>query len=212
MKKKNYPYWPYVTMTILAIMLLSTVAWAMSERSQVNQLRQTTNSHSMSVADELDAHGIVPLGKEQASNNKTTADELAYMIEEEKLAHDVYQVMYDAWGARVFGNIKNSETTHQNLVLAVMQSRSLADPRSSELGVFANQDLQKLYDQMIAQGKQSATEAYKVGAAIEERDIADLKKTIATLDSKDTDVKEVLDMLLRGSENHLRAFSRQASR
>ena len=163
MKKKLRTYWPYATITVLAVLLVTAVVWAMTERGQANQLRQTNNSNGMSVAEELDTHGIVPLNKEEASNNLATADELAYLIEEEKLAHDVYQVLSDTWGSRVFGNIKNSETTHQGLVIAVMQSRGLADPRSSDLGTFINQDLQKLYDQMITQGKQSAAEAYKVG-------------------------------------------------
>lgn len=114
------------------------------------------------------------------------------------------------WGARVFTTIKNSEASHQGLVLAVMESRQLPDPRKQEPGKFANTELQALYDKLIADGSQSINQAYKVGVVIEERDIADLKKTIANLDTKDTDVKDVLENLLRGSENHLRAFNRQA--
>jgi hypothetical protein len=114
------------------------------------------------------------------------------------------------WGARVFTTIKNSEASHQGLVLAVMESRQLPDPRKQEPEKFANTELQALYDKLIADGSQSINQAYKVGVVIEERDIADLKKTIANLDTKDTDVKDVLENLLRGSENHLRAFNRQA--
>jgi len=47
---------------------------------------------------------------------------------------------------------------------------------------------------------------------VEETDIADLKKTIANLDTADTDVKATLENLLHASENHLRAFNRQLGR
>lgn len=145
---------------------------------------------------------------EQGSATKDTTESLLlYLIEEEKLAHDVYTKMYELYGARVFGNILASEQTHQSRVLTLLEARNIADPRSSELGVFRNQELQTLYDQLIAQGSQSAVEAYKVGVAIEEKDIADINTQLAT--ATDSDVVTTLEDLRRGSENHLRAFNRQ---
>lgn len=157
-------------------------------------------------------HDITPLAKDEAGNDQTTAAHLAYLIEEEKLAHDVYQVLGEKWGSRVFTNIQRSEATHQSAVLGVMQSRELTDPRQRVIGKFTHQDLQKLYDQLIAQGNKSASEAYAVGVTVETTDIADLEKAIKDLNAKDTDIKAVYDLLLSGSENHLRAFERQQSR
>lgn len=157
-------------------------------------------------------HSVAPLQTSQASNSSETTKQLMYLIEEEKLAHDVYVKMSELWGARVFSNIQRSETNHQDQLFAVMQSRGIADPRSTEVGAFTDQKLQTLYDQLIAQGSQSLNDAYKVGVAIEELDIADLKADLATLDPTDTDIKATMENLLRGSENHLRAFSRQTQR
>ena len=219
--KKN---WSVIAVVVLLMALTGTVVWAVQEQNRANDMGQRRNGRGYmqtqngpngaagDTAAHLEEHGITPLKAAEASNKSTTADELAYLIEEEKLAHDVYQAMADKWGARVFGNIKNSETMHQNMVWAVMESRGLADPRQAEAGKFANSDLQALYDKLIAQGNQSVQEAYKVGVLVEETDIADLKKTIANLDAKDSDVKVVLENLLHASENHLRAFSRQVSR
>lgn len=137
----------------------------------------------------------------------STEELLLYLIEEEKLAHDVYTVMYQKYGANVFGNILESESTHQGLVLTLLQARNIADPRSSEIGVFNNSDLQALYDQLIEQGNKSVTEAYKVGVIIEEKDIADISTQLAT--ATDQDVIDTLESLRKGSENHLRAFNRQ---
>jgi hypothetical protein len=136
--------------------------------------------------------------------------QLTYLIEEEKLAHDVYQAMFDIWGSRVFGNILNSEESHQSQVLAVMATRDIADPRSSQPGVFKNAELQKLYDELIAKGSKSAVDAYEVGVAIEVLDIDDLTKMLAT--AKDADVIAMMENLRKGSENHLRAFNNQLNK
>ncbi len=203
--------WYYIVIAALLLLLTGVTVWGLNEKNKAANSKPM-NHADMTVDDALYAHGIAPLTKNDASNRTETADELTYLIEEEKLAHDVYLAMYDKWGARVFNNIMNSEAMHQGMLLAVMKSRDLADPRKSEEGVFVNQELQSLYDKLITQGNQSLSEAYKVGVAIEERDIDDLKKTLAGLDPKDTDVKDVLDNLLASSENHLRAFNRQINR
>ena len=141
-----------------------------------------------------------------------TENSLNYIIEEEKLAYDVYVAMYSKWGSKVFSNIQKSETNHQNKVLALLKSKNIADPRSTQPGVFNNQDLQALHDKLIAQGNQSPTEAFKVGVAIEELDIADLKADISKLDETESDVKIVYESLLSGSQKHLTAFNGQLSR
>lgn len=141
--------------------------------------------------------------------SQTVDDRLRYLIEEEKLAHDVYVKMYELYGARTFDNISRSEAQHQNNVLAVLQDRNLTDPRSSDIGVFRNQDLQKLYDSLIAQGSKSLSDAYAVGVTIEEVDIADLTADLKLVASNDAAVATMMNTLKRGSENHLQAFSRR---
>lgn len=73
-----------------------------------------------------------------------------------------------------------------------------------EIGEFENQVLQDLYDELILTGSKSVQDALKVGGAIEEIDILDLKESLA--DATNTDVIRVFESLLRGSNNHLRAF------
>ncbi|MDQ5913210.1 MAG: hypothetical protein QG659_632 [Patescibacteria group bacterium] len=206
--------WQYLVIAVLALGMVVSVTWAYNEgrRADNRTASSTQMNRQEDAAQHLEEHGITPLDSSQASNSQSTADELAYLIEEEKLAHDVYQAMYDKWGSRVFGNIKESETKHGDMVLAVMNSRDLADPRSEEFGKFVNQDLQKLYDKLVAQGNQSAQDAFKVGVTIEETDIADLNNTLSKLDPKDTDIKALVENLIHASENHLRAFNRQLSR
>ncbi|MEZ4836691.1 MAG: DUF2202 domain-containing protein, partial [Caldilineaceae bacterium] len=89
---------------------------------------------------------------------------LVFMVEEEKLAHDVYVEMYDLWGIRTFSNISKSESQHMDAVRNLLDRYGIADPTlGNAAGVFENEDLQALYDQLIEMGSQSATDAMQVG-------------------------------------------------
>ena len=144
---------------------------------------------------------------EISTSATSTEDLLLYLIEEEKLAHDVYTVLGETWGGNTFSNILSSENTHQDQVLNLLNTYGLTDPRSSEIGVFTNPDLQALYDQLIAQGMTSQTEAYKVGVLIEETDINDLTSSINS--TTDSSVVATLEKLRSASESHLAAFSKK---
>ena len=131
---------------------------------------------------------------------------LLQMREEEKLARDVYDAMAAKWGLQIFDNISNSEQTHMDAVLALLERHDLADPAAGmAAGEFTSPALQTLYDGLIAQGSTSSTEALRVGVAIEELDIADLQ----SLQTETADVALVYDHLETGSEHHLDAFNRQ---
>lgn len=132
------------------------------------------------------------------------ADALRFIREEEKLAHDVYVVLYEKWGLPVFQNISQSESAHTQAVLTLLERYNLADPASTQPGVFTDPTLQSLYTQLVAQGSLSLDEALKVGAAIEELDLLDLQARLAAIDN--ADIQQVFTNLLRGSENHLRSF------
>jgi len=129
---------------------------------------------------------------------------LKFMREEEKLAHDVYVNLFDTWGEKVFGNISKSETKHTDAIKGLLDYYGIEDPVLPDAGKFSNQDLQKLYDDLMANGNISLIEALKVGATIEEVDIIDLDKAIKECD-KDT-IKTVYGRLRTGSTHHLKAF------
>ena len=141
-----------------------------------------------------------------AALSQAEVDGLAFMREEEKLAGDVYTAMYEIWGLPIFSNIADAEATHTSAVLALLESYQLPDPAEGLApGVFANPDLQDLYDELVETGSQSVTDALQVGALIEELDITDLR--LRQTDQPEIDA--VYSNLERGSSNHLRAFNRQ---
>lgn len=195
---------------LFTLALLTSCALFVFGIEQRAKPTSTTKLQPVQIADKPSAAPNTIQNNPSAQTN--VAKSALYIIEEEKLAHDVYEYLYSKWGSRVFTNISRSETLHQSEVLTILNTRSIQDPRLSELGKFNNPELQALYDSLIAQGSKSITDAYKVGIAIEERDIADVQKAINATDAADKDIIAVYESLIAGSKNHLAAFNRQYSR
>lgn len=130
---------------------------------------------------------------------------ILFMREEEKLARDIDQVLYEQWVHPVFRNIARSEQAHTDAISVLIQRYDLDDPIvGNEVGEFADEGLQTLYDELVSQGSESLAAALRVGAVVEEIDILDLQELIGATDA--VDVTRVYENLLRGSRNHLRAF------
>ena len=133
-------------------------------------------------------------------------DGLLYVREEEKLARDVYLALGQLWGLQNFTNIARSEQSHMDSMLVLLEGYGVKDPvGDAPAGKFSDPELQGLYNQLIAQGSQSLSAALKVGAAIEEIDILDLRKWDGL--TSNTSLETVYTALENGSKNHLRAFT-----
>ena len=133
--------------------------------------------------------------------------DLLFMREEEKLARDTYLTLYEVWGFTVFSNIASSEQSHMDAILRLLKKYKLPDPAAgNEIGEFTDEELQDLYDFLIAAGKESPLAALKVGGLIEETDMEDIKAAIER--SGKADIDAVYESLLCGSRNHLRSFAR----
>ncbi len=130
---------------------------------------------------------------------------LLFMVEEEKLARDVYQFLADKWSLQIFANIAQSEQAHMDSLLVLIDRYDLTSPVSASAGVFTNSELQTLYSELTAKGSQSLADALLVGGAIEELDILDLQADLANVTH--TDINQVYNNLLSGSYNHLQAFA-----
>ncbi len=137
-------------------------------------------------------------------------ERILFIREEEKLAYDVYQTLFDRYGVKIFQNIPNSEMSHMEAMLSIIKKYQLIDPMDKNpRGIFTDPALQSLYNALVSQGQVSLLAAYQVGAKIEELDIYDLNKSIAVTNNQD--VKLVYDFLNKGSRNHLRSFYKNLS-
>ena len=140
----------------------------------------------------------------QVTAQTSDAESLQFMVEEEKLAHDVYVALYDKWGTSVFSSIATSETKHESKVAGLLSTYSIQNPASNEAGVFTNPELQTLYNTLIEKGMQSEKDALEVGVMIEKEDIKDLQAAIDA--TTNTRIKNVYSNLLNASNKHLDHF------
>lgn len=133
--------------------------------------------------------------------------QLQYLVEEEKLARDVYTYLATNVTSQRFANIARSEQTHMDNISAILKKYNFFNPTTTRAaGVFRDQELQKLYNDLIAEGSASVLAAFGVGIKIEQMDIADLQKMATT--PAPADVAAAFALLLKGSQNHLAAFTR----
>jgi hypothetical protein len=132
---------------------------------------------------------------------------LLFMREEENLAKNLYLNFYEIWGIRVFGNIALSEQKHEDGIKGLLTKYAIPDPaEKNEPGTFNHPDLQEIYNDLLAAGTVSLTDALRVGATVEELDISDLQDAIENADS--ADIQLVFENLMKGSRNHLRSYVR----
>lgn len=165
-----------------------------------------------------------PLYADERGLSELEVEDLVFMREEEKLAHDVYAELYryykeDGIELIIFANIATSEQRHMDAMLNLLDKYALDDPAAGlEAGEFENEVLAGLYENLVSDsdanptilgeptsgGKVSPEAALTVGAWIEERDMIDILHAIAN--TSRADIVGVYTNLLCGSREHLRAF------
>lgn len=160
------------------------------------------NSYTSTWTNTLEASWAVDtLSDEQVSS-------LQYLIQEEKLARDVYLEMYKLRGHKKFYNIINSEENHQAQVARLLEIYAIDNPiQEMDSWVFKDSEFKNLYDKFIAKGGVSVAEAFQAWVDIEKMDIEDIEK-IMPLFANNNSVQQVLTSLLEWSKRHLVAFSK----
>jgi hypothetical protein len=142
-----------------------------------------------------------------ASLTPSEVESLLFVREEEKLARDTYLTLYGVWEMDIHQTIAQSEQSHMDAILGLLDKYGLGDPALPEIGAFQDAFLQEKYFELTAWGEQSPADALLVGCLIEEIDLIDLVERMAQIDKRD--ILTVFQNLMDGSENHLRAFVAQ---
>lgn len=154
------------------------------------------------------ALALAPAATAATPTYLTTAQkaQLKFLVEEEKMARDVYLYLATKVTTRKFSNIARSEQTHMNYIATLLTKYKLWNPTTNrKAGVFYNVDLQVMYNALIAEGGVGIVEAYGAGVKVENADIGSLNELL--LNPMPVDVKAALDLLLAASYNHLEAFT-----
>jgi len=154
--------------------------------------------------------GIITLTSELNMATATMAisshekEGLLFIWEEEKAARDLYTSLYEKNNLSIFQDLVRSEQSHMDQARAIIEKYALTIPEKDDQGVFQNQTMQKVHDELLAKGLRSDQDALKVAASFEEISIVDLEKELAA--TKALDIKTMYQGLLAGSRKHLRSY------
>ena len=155
-----------------------------------------------------------------------TKKSLAYMGNEERLAHDIYNKFYDLFPSLMqFRNIAiNSETRHIEAVQQLVQKYEIigtelsdsnytslyyqnTDISQMQAGVYGVLSVQQLYDALLVEGSNDEISALKVGCKVEVTDIEDLNKYLDYANNDNaSDIVEIFEFLRAGSYSHYWTF------
>jgi hypothetical protein len=177
-----------------------SIIWALSQNPDISL------KHNVAYGE-----GIMTLSSGQAMASAAAVatlssrekDGLIFIWEEEKAARDLYTSLYEKNNLSIFLNLITSEQSHMDQARAVIEKYGLPLPEN-EPGIFQNQTMQQMHDELLAEGLQSDQDALQVAAAFEEISIMDLEKELAAAQAED--IRTVYQGLLAGSRKHLRSY------
>lgn len=195
-------YQPAMALGLLILITLTLIVLfkTYEKNDQTNLVAQITNTEQPIVA-QVSVTNSTQLSEAEISG-------LIKMRQEEMLARDVYNALYDKWQLKTFINISSSEQTHTTMIKKLLEEFNIEDPIQTEIrGVYPDQAFTDLYNQLVEKGSTSLIDALNVGAMIEDLDIYDLKNL--SMKTQNTEILQVYSYLINGSENHMRAFTKQ---
>ncbi len=131
---------------------------------------------------------------------------LQFQVDEERMAGELYLALGEKHAARPFRNIPRAEARHRELLQNLAARAGLPAPAVTATGCYETAVIQARYDALLERGQASLIDALRVGALVEEQDIADLRALAATTDHPE--MLAAIAALQRGSQHHLRAFVR----
>jgi len=210
------------TLFLTASLTLSTLLFVSCQSTTNLQDKSTTQAQSIK-----DLILSAPL----STLTQEAKDTLSYMGNEERLAYDVYNYLYDyhlnnnTEAINQLTNIAtNAEYVHIQTVQLLVQKyiTSESDFTNVDLnennykesaiedmnaGVYDISAIQNLYDLLISKGVQSKQDALEVGCMVEVTDINDLDKDILIAqESNAGDIVVAFEFLRDGSYSHYWAF------
>jgi hypothetical protein len=176
-----------------------SIIWSISRSQDLKEIHDVAR-----------AEGILRLGEETAGPSATGPlsaihrQGMAFILEEERMARDLYLEFYKTTRLAVFLDVADSEEIHIASILTLMERRGLPAPAESP-GVYADKALQRMYEDLLA-AADSPEAALRAAARVEEASVHDLSTEIeGTLEP---DLISVYGGLMVGSEKHLRTFVR----
>ncbi len=197
---------------IIALTVFLALAIMSCDKSESNaENSQETLLSLLKVSNEgVSAFTVENICPVLAATNPLTADEIEFlyaMREDEKLSKDLYTAFAVRFPPVVpFSKISAAEATHVAAIEKVLAYYEIEFLALGEAGVFVDPQRQERYNTLLLQGT-VLLNAYLAMAALEEENVA-VYTSVAT-DAANTNIKMLLENMVRSSSNHLKAAVRQ---
>lgn len=178
-----------------------SMIWALSEGADASLKHNVAYGEGILTLTAGQAKGAFAGASALSAREK---DGVLFIWVEEKAARDLYTALYEANNLSIFLNLMRSEQSHMDQAMAVIERYGLVAPADEEPGVFQNQTLQMVHDDLLREGLKSDEDALLAAAEFEEISIIDLEAELAYAEKED--VRTVYQGLLAGSQKHLRSY------
>ena len=199
---------------VLVVSMAAAPAWAAGGKVRGDKAAGPAGSTGSGLVDTNRGDGTCDDCLATGTLSEVEAENLLFIVQEEKLARDVYLTLYDHYVAtepllaQIFRNISTSEQRHMDAVKRLIIKYGLENPVEEDVvGVFPDPEggFTVLYNEQLAAGTESYCGAIDTGRFIEALDIDDLEAALEETEAQD--VVRVFGNLLNGSYNHLNAFT-----
>lgn len=135
---------------------------------------------------------------------------LQNIAETEKLAHDVYTLLYEKTNREIFKNMAASEYYHLTLTRKYLKDNNYTDPTEGDvIGYFKNPDLAELYRDAVVLGMNSSDPETEVGVYLENVDIREIDIALAM--KLPAELVKNIDILREGSVEHKKSFIEESA-
>lgn len=133
-----------------------------------------------------------------------------YVRASEAVARDLFRALADRHGDAVLSRLAGAEASHADAAGILLDTYGLDDPVGPGRGNVSDPELASVHGTRLAQGRESLRGALRAGAAVQELAISEFRLRLDATDN--TDVRFVVETLLRGARNHLRLLDAEMDR
>jgi hypothetical protein len=184
-----------------------SIIWAMADSMSRSKKHNVAYGEAILLLESGNESVQDHISKTEAATLSPREEEgVLFIWEEEKVARDLYSELRRETDLSIFTDLARSEQSHMDQAKSLIDEYGLEIPIEDEPGVFSNQTLDDLYNDLLARGMRSQGDALKAAATFEEISIVDLEKELEAADNED--VRVVYQGLLAGSRKHLRSYVR----
>lgn len=130
------------------------------------------------------------------------------ILEQRKMARDLYYKLYKTWHSDTFKRLSDSEQIYLNSLKKLTTKLNIIDPTIDDTkGVFSSDYITKLYIDFSKIGLSSDYEAFRIAATVQDLMINDINQLLNS--SSDKSIIDAMNNTKQGSISHLRACNRE---